>query len=200
MNLDIIKQDRKLGEEFLSIEGKNLPIKLMDFWSWSSYNILSNALRGVFAEFIVACALGVTNKPRIEWDAYDLITDEGIKIEVKSSAYIQSWKQAKHSEINFNISPTKAWNSKTNEYSEEYKRQADVYVFCLLAHKDKETVDPLNLSQWDFFILNTSLIDEKIPFQKSIGLNSLLKLNPKKVKFNEIKNAIKTTVSLMDNK
>jgi hypothetical protein len=34
--------------------------------------ILSNKNRAVFAEFLVASALGATQKPRIEWDAVDL--------------------------------------------------------------------------------------------------------------------------------
>lgn len=186
MNLDIITQSRKSGEELLNIDGETLPIKLMDFWSWSSSDILSNALRGVFAEFIIASALNITNKQRIEWDAYDLITEEGIKIEVKSSAYLQSWKQTKYSTISFDISPTRGWNIETNEYMLELKRQADVYIFCLLAHKDKLTVNPLNLSQWEFYVLNTQVLNEKMPLQKSIRLKSLLKLNPLKTKYRDI--------------
>jgi hypothetical protein len=34
--------------------------------------------------------------------------------------------------------------------STEIKRHADVYVFALLAHTDKATVDPLSLDQWRF--------------------------------------------------
>jgi hypothetical protein len=30
------------------------------------------------------------------------------------------------------------------------KRQADVYVFALLAHEDRTTIDPLDLDQWKF--------------------------------------------------
>jgi hypothetical protein len=30
-----------------------------------------------------------------------------------------------------------------------------LYVFCLLAHKDKSTLDPLNMDQWQFFVLAT---------------------------------------------
>lgn len=191
MNLNVINQNRKSGEEVLNIHGETLPIKLVDFWSWSSSDILSNSLRGIFAEFIIASALNITNKPRIEWDAYDLITEEGIKIEVKSSAYLQSWKQSKYSTISFDISPTRGWNSGTNEYSLELKRQADIYIFCLLAHKDKLTVDPLNLSQWEFYILDTEILSEKMPLQKNIGLKSLLALNPIKTKYNNIKEFIR---------
>ena len=30
------------------------------------------------------------------------------------------------------------------------KRWADVYVFALRHHKERESVDPMNLDQWDF--------------------------------------------------
>lgn len=59
-----------------------------DFWSWAYSDILNNANRAVFAEFVVGTALGVTASPRVQWDAVDLRYD-GKKIEVKSAAYIQ---------------------------------------------------------------------------------------------------------------
>lgn len=41
--------------------------------------------------------------PCIEWDAVDIIY-KGIKIEVKSSGYLQSWNYDKLSKIRFDIS------------------------------------------------------------------------------------------------
>ena len=61
-----------------------------DFWAWAYSNILTNNLRGVFAEFLVGTALGVVEGTRTEWDAFDLLY-KGAGIEVKSSAYLQSW-------------------------------------------------------------------------------------------------------------
>ena len=190
MNLDRIEILKKSGEEKFSEGNKELNMSIIDFWSWSTSDILGNAMRGVLAEFIVASELGITEECRVEWDAYDLITKDGIKIEIKSSAYLQSWKQKKLSDIGFDISPTRALDFETNIYSDEKKRQADIYFFCLLAHKDKNTVNPLNLSQWEFYILDSNTLDEKVPLQKRIGLNSLLKLKPVKVQYGEIRNTI----------
>jgi len=39
--------------------GERLPFGMEDFWRWSASDLLSNALRGVLAEFIVARALGI---------------------------------------------------------------------------------------------------------------------------------------------
>ena len=54
---------------------------------------MDNTARGTLAEFLVAAALGLLDTPRLEWDSYDLKTRTGVTIEVKSAAYIQSWKQ-----------------------------------------------------------------------------------------------------------
>ena len=180
--LDAVKTIKKTGEESFVFDDKKLPLDVLSFWRWSHSELLGNALRGVLAEFIIASAIDTLESPREEWDAYDLTTKDGLKIEVKSSAYLQSWRQKELSKISFGIQPTKIWEE-FDKRSKESKRQADVYVFCLLAHKDKSTVDPLNLSQWEFYILDTAVLNEKIPLQKKITLSSLLTLNPIKVDY-----------------
>jgi hypothetical protein len=187
-NLKAITVQSKNGEESFLFSDKKLNFKLIDFWSWSQSNLLSNSLRGVLAEFIVKTALDIKSDYRLEWDAYDLETRNGLKIEVKSSAYLQSWKQTTFSKISFDISPKKGWNSETNEYAKVVERQSDFYIFCILKHQDKRTVNPLNLNQWLFYLLPTQILNEQKPTQKTISLNSLLKLNPKECKFDDIKN------------
>jgi len=181
------------GKEPLHINGQQLDKNLLSFWQWCRFNILSNALRGILAEYIVSIDIGCEQQIREEWDSYDLITPDGIKVEVKSSGYIQSWEQKALSKISFGIQPTRVWES-SNTYSKEAKRQSDVYVFCVLTHKDKETVDPLNLAQWDFYVLATRVLDEKVGEQKSIVLSPLLKLEPTKCKYGEIGNSINSQV------
>lgn len=177
---------RKTGEERFELEHKKLEITLLEFWQWSQSDLLSNALRGVLAEFIVAKALGIETHSRTEWDSYDLMSKKGLKIEVKSSAYLQSWAQMKHSEIRFDISPRKGLDKESGQYSGASKRNSDIYVFCLLHHKDKKTVNVLDLTQWTFFVLQTSVLNDKRLEGKTIGLNSLLTLNPQQCNFEEI--------------
>lgn len=119
------------GSEPFSAGEQNLPFAVADFWRWSCTDLLNNRMRGVLAEFIVSRALGFSGGHRTEWDAFDLETPAGLKVELKSSAYLQSWPQEKYSSISFSIAPTRGWNSKTNETSELRQRQSDVYVFCL---------------------------------------------------------------------
>lgn len=163
---------------------------LVDFWKWAFSDLRSNALRGVLAEFIVAKALGEEcNDNRLEWDACDLLHN-GINIEVKSAAYIQSWNQKKESKIVFGIQKTKAWHAADNTYSDELKRQADIYVFCHLKDRNRETLDPLNLDQWDFYVLRTETLNERCVDQKTISLSSLRQLEPEKADLAGLRAAI----------
>lgn len=177
---------RKTGDEPFRDGGFLLNRTLLDFWRWSASDLVGNALRGVLAEYIVACALDLPQAVRVEWDSFDLKTPAGVSIEVKSAAYLQSWDQKALSKITFGIQPTRAWEAATNDYTGHLKRQADVYVFCLLHHQDKATVDPLDMNQWTFYILPASVLDEKFPVQKSIRLASLLRINPLHVTYNEL--------------
>ena len=181
----------KTGEECLFFDGKNVGKNLIDFWKWSVSDLLSNATRGTFAEFIVATAVGISfSKIREEWSAFDLITDTGIKIEVKSSAYLQSWNQKDYSKIVFSIKESHYWDSDSNKQSINKYRPSDVYVFCLLDHKEKSSVNPLNLNQWKFYVLNTKRINEYKRSKHSITLKSLEKLT-NSIKYNELKMRIK---------
>lgn len=184
-----VQTTKKSGQEAFRFNSKELPINILSFWQWSSSELLENALRGKLAEFIVASSINILDKAREEWDSYDLITKDGLKIEIKSSSYLQSWNQDKLSRIEFGIKPTSKLEE-NNKRSTEVKRQADIYIFCVLSHKDMETVDPLNLSQWDFYVLETKVLNEKIPTQQKITLSSLLKLDPLHVKYDKLKDTI----------
>lgn len=190
-NLEAIVSTRKSGNEPFHINGLDLPDKLLSFWQWSSSELVGNSLRGILAEYIVASALGCTSDVRQEWDAYDIQTQDGLKVEVKSGAYLQSWSQEKLSSIQFGIKPTYGWDAKTNTVTENKTRQSDVYVFCLLKHKDKNTIDPMNVAQWEFYILPTFVLNREVNEQATIALSSLKKLNPASVEYGEINNAIK---------
>lgn len=181
---------KKIGKEPFLLKGNEINLELLDFWRWNQSDLLSNALRGKIAEFIVAKAVNAINEVRIEWDMYDLVTEYGIKIEVKSAAYVQSWQQEGNSKISFGIAPALGWTASTNTYGTEVKRNADVYVFCLLSEQDRKVINPLDLDQWEFFVLSTRQLDHEKGDQKSIGLNSLLKMQPVQTGFSGITEAI----------
>lgn len=162
-------------------------INASEFWQWAYSDFLSNALRGVLAEYIVARAIGCTHRPRVEWDAYDLRTDAGLKIEVKSAAYLQSWPQKRLSPIRFDISLKKGWDAETNITALEASRSADVYVFCVFTAQERKTADPLNLSQWFFLVCPAATLAQRFGPQKSVALSALEALGLERVGFEELR-------------
>lgn len=172
--------------DYFKSQGSSLNISINDFFKWAFNDLLSNTLRGVLAEFIVAKALGIKTTSRVEWDAYDLIY-KNIKIEVKSSAYIQTWTEDKLAKPQFSIGLKKGWYADTNTVG-ELKRHADVYIFCLLAVKDRKSINPINTDQWQFFVVRTEELNHMLPTQKTISFNSLIntfKLKP--LTYNDLK-------------
>lgn len=161
----------KAGDEPFVCGGSQIGCTLLEFWRWSVSDLVSNATRGRLAEFVVAKALGIsTSTPREEWAAYDLVTPAGVKVEVKSAAYLQSWAHKDYSAIRFGTRKTRSWNADSGQFATDARHQADLYIFALLAHKEKETVDPMNLDQWAFYVLPTRTLSARTRGQKSISL------------------------------
>lgn len=177
------------GNEHFTYNDMPVGILLNDFWSWNSSDLFNNTLRGALAEFIVASAINInTKESRQDWTAYDLLSNSGRKIEVKSSAYLQSWSKDSLSKIKFSIRPTRSWDVENN-YSEDVKRWSDLYVFCLYASKSKND-SPLQLEQWEFYLLPTYVLNEKCENQKSITFCSLLALSPVKANYDTLQDAV----------
>lgn len=194
-DLPPIKAARKTGDEAFVGHSDAKSLLLKNFWQWSASDLVSNATRGVLAEYLVASALGLSEGVRSEWDAYDMETEAGLKIEVKSSAYIQSWYQRRLSQISFGIQPTLAWDYETNLQAKEKKRQADIYVFCLLHHKDNDTTNPMDLSQWTFYVISKNQLESVRPERKSITLGKLKKLGPIECSFSDLNKTINSTAT-----
>jgi len=174
------------GTEKLLQNGKEMSTSIMEFWAWNSSDLLNNTLRGAYAEYLVSKALELElTESRIDWDAYD-VKYGNVRIEVKSSAYLQAWEQSKPSAIRFSIAPAQAWSSST-WYDGKAIRHSDFYIFCLFTCKERKNANPLNLDQWDFYALPTLIIDQKCGGQKSISLSALLKLGAVKCSYNELK-------------
>lgn len=173
-------------EKQFSLEGKPQKYRLIDFWTWNQSDLIENRNRGILAEFIVSQALEIQTNMRLEWDAFDLETEDNIKIEIKSAAHIQAWKQKKYSTIEFGIAPTKTL-LKDNNYSSEKTRKADIYIFCLLDHKDQDTTDPMKLEQWTFYLVTTKELNTKLPQQKSISVSTIETLEHEKCYYAKLK-------------
>jgi hypothetical protein len=182
---------KRTGKEPFHSNGIHIRSMLFDFWRWADSDLRSNATRGRIAEYIVAMDLKVAEGIRREWLSFDLTHLSGVSVEVKSAAYVQGWKQRRPSLISFGIRPTTAWNPDTAEFAPPpRRRQAAVYVFALQAEKDVAKMDPLNLAQWQFFVLSTSVLNVRAPNQKQITLGALRKLKPTEVSYGGIATAV----------
>jgi hypothetical protein len=182
-----LKIKRKNGSEcFFSSAGSSRST-VLNFWQWAFSDLGTNSMRGIVAEFIVASALGVSRDVRNSWLEYDLTTKSGLKVEVKSAAYLQSWLQTKESPISFSVSKARRWAYPPARLVGQLKRHADIYVFCVLRHRRKRSLNPLNLGQWDFYVIDTKTLNKGIGNQKSLSFNKLLELSPAKTNYEQLR-------------
>lgn len=187
------------NEEF-TLGGEKLGFNLVDFWRFRYSNIYD--IQGAIAEFIVAKALGLDTASNTEyWTLWD-INYRGMRIEVKETSYYHPWnKDGKvFSARSFGI--TKA-NSRYAESAtgkledgkeNVFERQNDIYVFCLNTGNTKEESNPLNLDNWEFYVIPTETINEKCSNNKSISLNKVRKLTPT-VKYGDLKTTIDNIIN-----
>ena len=187
------------GNEKFIFKDKDLGKTMLNFWSWAYSDLIRNVNRGAFAEFVVREAMNTQcrNTPprtdfRVSMDAYDLLSPDGIRVEVKSSAYIQAWESEHPARISFRIAPTKSLDSSGNYSADsQYCRHSDVYVFCVWTAMSREQ-NILDLSLWDFYVIATKTLDQKVPNQKTITFQSLLSLQPRKVDYFGLYEAIRS--------
>lgn len=163
------------GNENFMLSGSATGRKVIDFWRWSSSELNDNLLRAALGEYIVASALGdhCVDQQRAGWRVYDLLTDYGCKIEVKTSAHRQTWSQSKPSPSIFDIGCKSDWDSDCPDAI----RHSDVYVFCVVNNDDPGD-SLLDLSKWDFYVVATADLNVIAGNQKTISLNALKKRLP----------------------
>lgn len=203
---------RKLtGLELLTDGSSVLPFHIAEYWQWAYSDMLRNTQRGVFAEYVVKTALELggiyaNNDIRSNFEPYDLIgpnlyqcstAQDGksrfqeylpCRIEVKSAAYIQAWEPHPGTtpKISFSIAPAKV-PDEIGDYRKDAERQrnSDLYVFAIYTATKKEQ-NILNLNIWKFYIVRTSVLNEKCGEQKSISLTKLETLGCKELPFSEL--------------
>ena len=175
---------------------------LGDFWKWGYSDVLVNTIRAVFGEYLVALALGIDTKPRIDWDSVDLRYGDST-IEVKTSSAIQAWPHPEGvtpSPSRFDIASHGRWDASSGNYSQEKSRWSDCYVFCLYmgpsstpANDQERRTSVLNSDHWQFFVVATSDLDA-LGDQKSFSLSEIKKIWSS-CTFNELCGAINLVVN-----
>jgi hypothetical protein len=166
-----------------------------DFWVWALSDMQANTVRSMFAEFLVAGALGATHRPRIEWDTYDVVTPDGLTLEVKSGAYLQAWEQNRLSTVTFSGLRARTWTPRDG-YSDASSYNADGYVFAVLTATDHASYDALDVNQWSFWVLPRQLL--AATGQRSIRLSRVEELAGAPVGLAELASRVREVVKRDD--
>jgi hypothetical protein len=144
---------------------------LLDFWRWGFADQCDDDLKGYFAEWMVGTLIGLpmSTSRRVSWADSDLITPSGTRIEVKASAYWQSWKLVNEdgtrkpmpqpvtpdaAQIRFGRLQARTSTGPVAAPTSEPRRfKSDIYVFCMHAQTDPSAWDAWALSHWEFYVM-----------------------------------------------
>jgi hypothetical protein len=140
-------------ERFVGVDAS-----VIEFWRWAFSDLRDNTIRAALAEFLVAKAVGDTRGLRIGWDNFDVLAPDGTRIEVKCSAFLQSWAQRHPSRLVFARLRGREFDASLNEYSADEKVRADVFVFAVQTQLDPAEYDLLDLGHWQFWVVNATAI------------------------------------------
>jgi hypothetical protein len=135
-----------------------LGARVADFWRWAFSDLRDNTTRGILAEYLVARAVGDRRELRIGWDNFDVLAPDGTRIEVKCSAFLQSWNQRRHSNLSFGRLTGREFDAIRNEYSVDVRVRADVYVFAVQSQKDPAAYSMLDISAWQFWVVHAEAV------------------------------------------
>ncbi len=178
------------GETCFEMNGKSIGINMLDFWMYQFSNIYD--MQEYLAEFIVGKALGITEPiNRDGWTLWD-IDYKGKRIEIKETGYYHSWQEKiRYGKISqqrtFGIQPAYTQYKDSNS---EHKRQNDIYVFCLNIGENERDSYPLDMNNWEFYVVPTNVINKHCtPAQKTISLGKVRKLS-QVTKYDNLKNVI----------
>ena len=138
--------------------------------------LINNVYRGDYVEELILSALGEQWKPFGEWGGWDLERDDGIRLEVKQSAALQSWHAAasagKTSPSSFDIAPRKGYYTDSTDAGvwrrvDSPVRSADIYIFAWHPEKAPDIADHRRAEQWEFYVVWESKLPPKPQGQKT---------------------------------
>ena len=149
-----------VGNEAFTLNGEATDMTVLEFWRWHFSEIYD--LQSKIAEYIVGKALGLTEAQNVGvWTLYDMLY-RGRRVEVKETSYYHAWQsdeEPKSRQRIFGVGM--AYDDYTKKKGgSPYRRQNDVYVFCLNTGETKSTSDPLELDNWQFYVIPTATINE----------------------------------------
>lgn len=179
------------GNERFRYNGKDLDLNILEFWQYKFSEIYDR--QDEIAEYIVEKALGLKKSQNTEyWTLWD-IDYRGMRIEVKETAYFHSWdKPGEPRSMQRSWGIGKAYSEYMDPTTEKV-RNNDIYVFCLITGFERKDANPLNLDNWEFYVVPTNLINRECGDNKTISLGRVRSFSPC-TKYPELKRTIDETI------
>ena len=140
-------------------------IRVRDFWQWAFSDLFDDDLKGWYAEWLKSILLGIRTDRRRSWANTDLVSPSGVRIEVKSSSYWQSWKLWDETG---NPKPIKIAGDKERRRirfsglkvgdavapsPSNVGYKSDLYIFAFQSQPDPRLWNALDICQWEFYML-----------------------------------------------
>ena len=150
--------------------------------------LIANLYRGDYVEGLILFALGEGWKQTPEWSSWDLEREDGVRVEVKQSAALQSWHRStgiKKPAPYFDIAPRAGYYTDSTDAAvwvgldpeePDFIRAADLYIFAWHPENNPDTADHRRAEQWQFFVVAETLLTERHGHQKTISLNPVKEL------------------------
>lgn len=141
--------------------------------------LIQNSFRGAFVEELVAPLLSDSGWRHCgdDWASWDFEHEGGVRLELKQSAFVQSWLDESGAATNnpsFGIQEKKGhWEGGVFQTYKTPARPANVYVFAWHGVEDRIGADHRDLDQWKFYPIATSALPKG---QKKIKLSVVKRL------------------------
>lgn len=71
---------------------------------------------------------------------------------------------------------SRRWDPDRGTYADGRQRNADVFVFALLSETDRARIDPLDVAQWQFYVLSRRTIESRAGNAQTLSLKRLTQL------------------------
>ncbi len=183
------------GKEKFIFKSVPTELNMLELWQWKYSDIYD--IQNVIAEYIIEKALGIERSQNVgSWTLFD-IEYRSKRIEVKETAYYHSWQEPGDKiSMQRAFGVTKAY-SKYKDATSSFERQNDIYVFCLNVGFTREESNPLDLDNWEFYIVPTNIINKECGNNKTISLGKVKSLS-KTFKYDEIKSEIDRIINEME--